>query len=157
MRFNKPIIIIIILLYIHAYMYIHTYMHTIHTYIHTYIHTIYTIHTYISYIHIHIYHTYTCIHTYTAVCKKFSPWYISVYTYMECIVGRLKKKASLGAKKKNFLNIHVVTRRYSWLHVYPHLVEPFPQCTQHVCLLMYIKGSTAIYIYLGGQYSGQAV
>ena len=91
-------------------MYIHTYIHAYHTYIYTYIHTyIYTYHIYHTYIHIiHTYtyipyiHTYTCIHTYTAVCKKFSPWYISVYTYMECIVGRLKKKASLGAKKNHF-------------------------------------------------------
>ena len=30
---------------------------------------------------------YICI--YTAVCKKFEPLiYISIYTYMECIVGR---------------------------------------------------------------------
>ena len=47
--------------------------------------------------------------------------------------------------QKKIILKYVVTR-YSWLHVYPHLEEPFPQCTQHVCLLMYIKGSTAIYI-----------
>ena len=73
---------------------------------------------------------------------------------LENIPGPPRKSLTCSHRKIFMLNILKIS------HVYPHfsgwkvnfLVEPFPQCTRYIHILIYIKGSnvlqTAICVYI---------